>query len=719
MKTHHAFTARFIAAMALLVAALALVASMAAAQSSKGGSGPIKGNPDDISYPLQEGFESGSLGASAFRSEVATCTSGGCGWSVVNTDKHTGTYSAFAPDVANVSDQRLVLGDAISIPASAYEVTVTFWMSYTFEGSAQNHYDGGVLEVSTNGGSTWSDSQVQWLSGGYNGTVHTGNSNPLEGRQAWVGSTGGVFTQTRASLVAFAGQNILIRFREGTDSSVGAAGWWIDDIKLSVSSPISCQTPAWSLRTNYPINTAWAASATQDGLLYVFGGVNNSGQTLDSAYKYDPATDSWSAIASLPAPRYGAAAVSDGTYIYVLGGNDTVSQPTNTVWRYDPTTNTYTPRAPYSFATYAHATAFLNGYIYRIGGSNNNISTNTVEVYQVSSNTWFGTLPYPSNIQALSAVAYGGYIYTAGGADNNGGGAKDKTYRYNPATGQWEDSPIADLPQTRWGAASGLLNGRWILAGGSNPLSLDSAIAWDPATNTWSTLPDVAQGRVEASGGTIGQVFYMVGGQNDNSVRSNYTRRYIEVPCVPFTPTPPACTMTFSDVHPSDYFYNDVHVLYCLGAISGYADGSFRPFNNTTRGQLSKIIVLAEGWQLQNPPNPTFNDVAPGSTFYQYVETAVAHSIISGYADGSFRPNNNVTRGQLSKIIVLAEGWPLENPQTPTFNDVAYGSAFYQYVETAYAHHVISGYADGTFRPGNSATRSQICKIVAQAITQP
>jgi len=177
--------------------------------------------------------------------------------------------------------------------------------------------------------------------------------------------------------------------------------------------------------------------------------------------------------------------------------------------------------------------------------------------------------------------------------------------------------------------------------------------------------------------------------------------------------------MNFSDVHPSDYFYNDVHVLFCMGAISGYSDGTFRPFNNTTRGQLSKIIVLAEGWALQNPQNPTFSDVPYGSAFYQYIETAVAHSIISGYADGTFRPNNNVTRGQLSKIIVLAEGWALQNPQNPTFSDVPYGSAFYQYVETAYAHNVISGYADGTFRPGNSATRSQICKIVAQAITQP
>jgi len=44
---------------------------------------------------------------------------------------------------------------------------------------------------------------------------------------------------------------------------------------------------------------------------------------------------------------------------------------------------------------------------------------------------------------------------------------------------------------------------------------------------------------------------------------------------------------------------------------------------------------------------------------------------------------------------------------------------FYQYVETAYAHGIMSGYGDGTFRPGNNATRGQIAKIIFSAVTQP
>src|SRR5439155_1938190 len=111
------------------------------------------------------------------------------------------------------------------------------------------------------------------------------------------------------------------------------------------------------------------------------------------------------------------------------------------------------------------------------------------------------------------------------------------------------------------------------------------------------------------------------------------------------SPTP--CAMTFSDVQPTDYFYEGVRYLYCRGAVSGYLDGTFRPYNITTRGQLCKIVVLAEGWPIYTPPIPTFSDVPPGSTFCPYIETAYNRGIVFGYGcDGEsgcleFRPGNN------------------------------------------------------------------------------
>jgi hypothetical protein len=179
------------------------------------------------------------------------------------------------------------------------------------------------------------------------------------------------------------------------------------------------------------------------------------------------------------------------------------------------------------------------------------------------------------------------------------------------------------------------------------------------------------------------------------------------------------CSINFSDVHSSDYFRQAVEYLYCRGAVSGYGDGSFRPFSNTTRGQLSKMVVLARGWSTDTSGGPHFSDVPTFSAFYTYIETAYHRGAISGYSDGTFRWGSSVTRGQLSKIVVKAAGWSTNTSGGPHFSDVPTSSAFYSYVETAYNHGVISGYSGGTFKPGSNATRGQISKIVYNAVTQP
>src|SRR5205823_6125200 len=75
-------------------------------------------------------------------------------------------------------------------------------------------------------------------------------------------------------------------------------------------------------------------------------------------------------------------------------------------------------------------------------------------------------------------------------------------------------------------------------------------------------------------------------------------------PTLTLTVTP--CPMSFSDVQPSDYFYEGVRYLYCEGAISGYSDGTFRPYNNVTRAQICKIIVLADHWPINTEGGPHF-----------------------------------------------------------------------------------------------------------------
>jgi S-layer homology domain len=178
----------------------------------------------------------------------------------------------------------------------------------------------------------------------------------------------------------------------------------------------------------------------------------------------------------------------------------------------------------------------------------------------------------------------------------------------------------------------------------------------------------------------------------------------------------------FYDVPLDHTFYTYIEYLASHGYVSGYSeDNTFRPGNLTTRGQLCKIVVLAKGWEIDTTGGPHFNDVPETHPFYGFIETAFHHGVISGYADHTFRPGNNVTRAQLCKIIVSAMGWAIDTTGGPHFQDVPEAYFLYGSVETAYNHHIISGYTCGTscleFRPGNNATRGQICKIVYLAIT--
>ncbi|MCU0305373.1 MAG: C25 family cysteine peptidase [Thermoanaerobaculales bacterium] len=155
----------------------------------------------------------------------------GTNWSIV-TDPATSspTHAWFTSDVGTTKDDRLESGP---ITLGGGSPVLSFWHHF----STESNYDGGVLEVSTNG-STWSDVVTAggvFLAGAYNGTA---NSGPLSGRPFWAGS--GSLQQVEVDLSAFAGGDLWIRFRFACDSSVSGQGWWVDDIRIETTAP--CDT---------------------------------------------------------------------------------------------------------------------------------------------------------------------------------------------------------------------------------------------------------------------------------------------------------------------------------------------------------------------------------------------------------------------------------------------------------------------------------------------
>ena len=368
-----------------------------------------------------------------------------------------------------------------------------------------------------------------FVSGGYNATISTAFMSPIAGRMAWSGISAGGYITTVANLGPnVVGQTIKLRFRMASDNSVTAAGWRIDTVSVVVGvcpsptpSPSATPSPGaciWIAGPVVPSPILDEPVVTVGNNLYSFAGVQN-GAIVATSYKFDGAT--WTTIAPLPTAVEFAAAVTDGTNIFVLGGALTgTGTPQTTLYRYNVAANTYTTLAPFTTGTWNHAAVYLNGKIYKFAGTGPaTASTNVLEIYDIASNTWTVGAPYPLAISFVSAFAQGNFIYAAGGIDSVTSTGSVKTFRYDPATNSWNDAAIADLPQTRWGAASSFYNNGGVLAGGYVNGSVTanistSAISWDLASNTWSSLPNMLQERSRTNGAVLGGSFYVVGGRS-------------------------------------------------------------------------------------------------------------------------------------------------------------------------------------------------------------
>ena len=156
--------------------------------------------------------------------------SGAANWVLGTTTPHSPTHVWFADDISTISDQRLEMTNAVVIGANA---VLSFWHNYNTEAM----FDGGVVEISVNGGS-WTDLGSQITPTRYNHTISTFWGNPLAGRNAFAGDSA-AYIQTLVDLSSFGGENIQVRFRLGTDISVSDEGWYVDDVEITRESVIS------------------------------------------------------------------------------------------------------------------------------------------------------------------------------------------------------------------------------------------------------------------------------------------------------------------------------------------------------------------------------------------------------------------------------------------------------------------------------------------------
>ena len=181
------------------------------------------------------------------------------------------------------------------------------------------------------------------------------------------------------------------------------------------------------------------------------------------------------------------------------------------------------------------------------------------------------------------------------------------------------------------------------------------------------------------------------------------TNSYRDIPYIP-TPTPAP--------QPAKPALNTAdHYAYLMG----YPDGTVRPGGSITRAEATTIFfrLLTEEsrsqfWATEN----RYSDVSTGQWYNNAVSTMTRAGIVNGYPDGTFRPNAPITRAEMAKIIAL---FAKLDKSTDRFPDAA-GHWAEAYIRLAAGNGWIEGYPDGTFRPNQSITRAETVTMIDRVL---
>lgn len=169
----------------------------------------------------------------------------------------------------------------------------------------------------------------------------------------------------------------------------------------------------------------------------------------------------------------------------------------------------------------------------------------------------------------------------------------------------------------------------------------------------------------------------------------------------------------FTDVKETNSHYQNILALQEAGVIKGYSDGTFKPGHAVTRGQAAKMLVNAFELEKGTAGTP-FTDVASSNEYHDAIQTLASQGFIKGYSDGTFKPNQPITRGQFSKILtkilnITGEG-------TLPFKDISTGNEYYNSIAALYENGLTKGTSATTYSPYANVTRGQFASFIVRGL---
>ncbi len=175
---------------------------------------------------------------------------------------------------------------------------------------------------------------------------------------------------------------------------------------------------------------------------------------------------------------------------------------------------------------------------------------------------------------------------------------------------------------------------------------------------------------------------------------------------------------SFSDVAASAH-EGAILAVNHAGIAGGHGDGTFRPQQAVTRGQMAAFLARTLDLDAVAVPPEAFDDVE-GATHQHAILAVAGAEIASGFGDGTYRPNATVTRGQMAAF--LTRGLQLDrdgvDADEPPFSDVP-GTTHAEAIAAIVQEGIAGGFDDGTYRPDDEVTRGQMAAFLARALDLP
>ncbi|WP_227521942.1 S-layer homology domain-containing protein [Bacillus solitudinis] len=180
--------------------------------------------------------------------------------------------------------------------------------------------------------------------------------------------------------------------------------------------------------------------------------------------------------------------------------------------------------------------------------------------------------------------------------------------------------------------------------------------------------------------------------------------------------SPIQASTTFYDVGEDFWGKAEIELLTNRSIVGGYPDGSFKPNQTVTRAQAATMIVQALGLSVEERPNPGFTDISKGFYAYDYIAAVADEGIING-KQGRFLPNQPLTRGQMAAILDRA--FKLAPSKfDKLFRDINDSYLFYGSIQRLADNRITTGYSDGTYRPNEPTTRAQFSVFLARVLEE-